>query len=67
MKKNKFFSHLEDIEKSYFEHMWGALITCLQCLQIAGAVFLHGLFPPLFVTTASDKVKIIYNRQNKKD
>ena len=42
--------HLDDVKMSYFEHLRFAW-------SMAFALLIHGVFPSLFTTYASDKLK----------
>ena len=46
--------HLKEIGMGYFEHMWFAWSMAL-------ALLVHGIFPSLFTTYASDKIKQQHN------
>jgi len=46
--------HLKEISMGYFEHMWFAWSMAL-------ALLVHGIFPSLFTTYASDKIKQQHN------
>ena len=54
---NPFTKHPKEVNETYLEHMWCAIkFSCkLECL--AFAAFIHGIFPFLFKTTASDGIK----------
>jgi hypothetical protein len=62
--KTKVTSHLEEANKNYFEHLSGAFLTTRQCFAAGTAALIHGIFPFLFETTASDTIRVIYRRQN---
>jgi hypothetical protein len=62
--KQKILNHLIDANKSYFEHLKGALKTSRECLLAGLAALLHGFLPFLFKTAASDIVRKVYKRQN---
>ena len=53
--------HLEKINEHYFEHMRVALRISFQLLIGAVMAFMHGLIPPLFTTSVSDKIKKLYS------
>lgn len=50
--------HLKEIGMGYFEHMWFAWSMAL-------ALLVHGIFPSLFTTYASDKMKLSLDKDNK--
>lgn len=58
--------HLKLVNENYFKHMveaWTVSITFI----FAGIVcFIHSFFPFIFETTASNMVKSILNRTNKR-
>jgi hypothetical protein len=56
--------HLSNTNKSYFGHFRGALLTSIECFVAGLAALLHGLLPFILETTASDKIREIYKRQN---
>jgi hypothetical protein len=62
--KQKKTSHLTKVNKSYFKHLKGAMRTSRECLVVSLAALVHGFFPFLFETTASDAIRKIYKRQN---
>lgn len=42
--------HLKDVNMGYFQHLWFAW-------SMGFALLIHGVFPSLFTTYASDKIK----------
>ena len=52
--------HLEETKENYFEHMGNALKISFQLLISALMAFIHGLFPSIFMTGASSKIKKLY-------
>jgi hypothetical protein len=69
IKGNIMWKHLEDINETYFEHMRFAERCGLRMMLAGFACVLHGIFPGIFVTTASDALKKldaeIYQRKQK--
>jgi len=61
--KKRITSHLNEAEKTYFQHLNGAMKTCVECFMAGTAAMIHGFVPFLFETTASRTVKKIYLRQ----
>ena len=62
--KKKISAHLNNVNKSYFEHMKGALQTSRDCFLAGFVAFIHGFFPFLFETTASSIVRKTHKRQS---
>ena len=58
IKKSK--EHLNKTNESYFEHMGFALKISLQLLSGAIMAFLHALFPSIFTTNTSNKIKQLH-------
>ena len=50
-------THLKTVDETYFEHQGVAFRYGCKCLKAALMVFVHGLVPGLFITSASDLVK----------
>jgi Family of unknown function (DUF6356) len=51
------FAHLRDVRLGYFRHLARAWSISLKMLVGAVAVFVHGLLPCVFVTTASNTIR----------
>jgi hypothetical protein len=56
--------HLRLVNENYFKHMFEAWIIVLTLLFSAFVCFIHSIFPFLFQTTASSKLKWILSRTN---
>jgi hypothetical protein len=58
--------HLEETNKTYFEHMRHAFYYVFQ-LQIAVlALIVHAFVPFIFITTASDKIEKLFKLMKSK-
>ena len=57
-----FHDHPASVQESYFGHMRFALGFAGTLLAAGGAALVHALIPPLFETTASEKVKALHAR-----
>lgn len=58
--------HLKLVNENYFKHMMEAWLVSISFI-IAGLIcFIHSVFPFIFQTTASNMVKSIINRTNKR-
>lgn len=53
--------HLREINESYFTHMKHASYFAFTCLYSSVALFIHSVFPFIFVTTGSNNITKIYN------
>jgi hypothetical protein len=49
--------HLQDVNKTYFQHMRIALYNCCRLVYATVALLIHSILPFLFVSTASDILK----------
>lgn len=62
--KNKLYrifnDHPKDAGETYLQHLLFTLKTSARFIYIAFAIAMHGIFPFLFATTASDQVLRIY-------
>jgi hypothetical protein len=52
-----FFSHVEENNLTYFQHMRTAFSISYQLISTGIKSFVHGIFPPVWQTSASDKVR----------
>jgi hypothetical protein len=57
--------HLKNINMSYFEHMRCALWFSYKLFTAAIILFVHSIFPNLFVNYGSKVVKEVNNEMNK--
>jgi hypothetical protein len=58
--------HLKDINETYFEHLRFAC-RCGFRMALAGiACILHGLWPSIFISTASDTLKSLTDEINQR-
>ena len=55
--KNPFTKHPNSVNETYLQHMWQAIKFSVRLEWLAFCVFIHAIFPFLFVTTASDGIK----------
>lgn len=51
-----FLDHPRDVGETYVEHMGASAAYGFRLLGMAGAAFVHALFPSLCRTTTSDRV-----------
>ena len=54
---NPFTDHPRSIDESYFKHFIKAFAFSLTLLGLSFKALLHSLFPFLYVTTTSDRIK----------
>ena len=59
---NAFSSHQATVNESYTEHLGTAWSFGFQLIGAGFACLLHGLFPFLFVTTASSTIRELHER-----
>ncbi len=59
MNCKKFTEHPASVNESYLQHLMFAWKKSMCFLRLSFVCFMHGLFPFLFVTTASDRIKEI--------
>ena len=64
IKKSK--QHLRSVNENYFEHMLIALKVSSNMFYGSLLALIHGLIPGLFQTSASSKIKELYEFINKK-
>ena len=63
IKKSK--KHLKSVNESYLEHMLIAFKVSYNMLYGSLLALIHGLIPGLFQTSASNKIKELYEFINK--
>jgi hypothetical protein len=63
IKKSK--EHLKSVNENYFEHMLIALKVSSNMFYGSLLALIHGLIPGLFQTSASSKIKELYEFINK--
>jgi hypothetical protein len=56
---NIFTKHPSEVSETYFQHMKKALTFSFKLLSMSLQALIHAFFPFLFVTTVSDKIKVI--------
>ena len=54
---NPFTKHPKEVNESYLEHMWCAMKFHCTLLRLSLCALIHGIFPFLCETTASDGIK----------
>lgn len=54
------FTHLEEKKLSYTDHLIQAVSISYHLFLSGIAVFIHGIYPDIFVNTASNKIKYLY-------
>lgn len=59
---SKFTDHPRSVNESYCQHLQYACRTGFNLLRCGTACILHGLFPFMFETYASDRVPILGDR-----
>ena len=64
IKKSK--QHLRSVNENYLEHMLVAFKVSYNMLYGSLLALIHGLIPGLFQTSASNKIKELYEFINKK-
>ncbi|SDZ05479.1 hypothetical protein SAMN05444004_105201 [Jannaschia faecimaris] len=57
-----FQDHPASVDESYFGHMRFALGFAGALFAAGGAALIHALIPPLFETTASEKIKALHTK-----
>lgn len=62
--RSKTENHLKAAGKTYWQHLYGASKTAVECFHAGAAAIIHGVLPFLFEHTASDKIRKMYSRQN---
>jgi len=63
IKKSK--DHLSAVNENYFEHMLVALKVSFKMFYGSLLALIHGLIPGVFQTSASNKIKELYEFINK--
>ena len=63
IKKSK--DHLSSVNENYFEHMLVALKVSFKMFYGSLLALIHGLIPGVFQTSASNKIKELYEFINK--
>jgi hypothetical protein len=56
-----FTSHPAEVGESYLSHLWFTVKTACVLLGCALALVIHGLFPFLFVRTASSTIERLWD------
>ena len=64
---NLFTKHLKEQNENYFQHMWSAWKICATLKVLLFKCFIHSIFPFLFTTAVSDKIKCLQKMTNRKD
>jgi hypothetical protein len=62
--KNLFTAHPESINETYFRHLCFASLSGLRLIFAGIACIIHSIFPFLFINTASNVVKKIYEKMD---
>jgi hypothetical protein len=57
---NAFTQHPAQTRETYLQHLWFTIKTSLRFVALGVLLFLHGVFPFIFVRTASIQVERIY-------
>jgi hypothetical protein len=66
MFRKLFINHCEEAGESYAEHLAFTLRTSWELLCIGAILLTHGLLPCVFTTTASSRIKKLYNKINER-
>jgi hypothetical protein len=53
------FKHLEKVGETYFEHFWNTFKYASLFLGLTMIILIHGVFPFIFTTTASSRIKLL--------
>ena len=62
-----FTKHPKEQNETYFQHMLAAWKICAILKILLFKCFIHSIFPFLFTTAVSDKVKCLQKMTNRKD
>jgi hypothetical protein len=62
--KNLFTAHPESINETYLRHLCFASLSGLRLIFAGIACIIHSIFPFLFINTASNVVKKIYEKMD---
>jgi hypothetical protein len=58
--------HLKSVDEQYFKHLQEAWKITWMCFLAGGAAFIHGIFPTLFTSTASEILRrVILNHASR--
>mgnify|MGYP003645646789 FL=1 len=57
--RNIFTEHLKEQNETYFQHMWAAWKICGTLKILLFKCFIHSIFPFLFTSAVSDKIKCL--------
>lgn len=55
-----FTEHPHETGETYFQHLWFTVKMGLRFIYVSVVLILHGLFPFIFVKTASSQIERIY-------
>ncbi len=64
--KNLFTEHPKQVGEGYFQHCWFAVKTGSKLMVWGIIAVIHGIFPFLFITYVSEKIKQLYLQINKR-
>ena len=53
------FNHLNEVGETYWEHFWCTLKYCCLFFGLSIIILIHGIFPFILTTTASNKIKAL--------
>lgn len=59
---NKFTAHPNEVGESYFGHLKFTIYNVLNLFRIGLVLFLHGVFPFIFISYTKDKIAILHNK-----
>ena len=60
-----FTKHLKEQNETYFQHMLAAWKICATLKMLLFKCFIHSIFPFLFTTAVSDKIKCLQKLTNR--
>jgi hypothetical protein len=65
--RNIFTKHLQEQNETYLQHMWGAWKICATLKILLLKCFIHSIFPFLFTSAVSDKIKCLQKMTKRKN
>ena len=57
--RNIFTKHIQEQNETYLQHMWSAWKICATLKILLFKCFIHSIFPFLFTSAVSDKIKCL--------
>ena len=65
--RNIFTKHPQEQNETYLQHMWGAWKICVTLKILLLKCFVHSIFPFLFTSAVSDKIKCLQKMTKRKN